>query len=86
MMCIEIDYPAGVQDNQLKRELLLLMSVFSKTLLTLVRCHFVLLSFLTAWHSSFLICISNCRRRVKQLFQILQIRISCRMNGRICIK
>jgi len=35
------------------------MSVFSKTLLTLVRCHFVLLSFLTAWHSSFLICISG---------------------------
>jgi hypothetical protein len=31
--------------------LFLLMSVFSKTLLTLVRCHFVLLSFLTAWHS-----------------------------------
>jgi hypothetical protein len=33
--------------------LFLLMSVLSKTLLTLVRCHFVLLSFLTAWHSSF---------------------------------
>ena len=33
--------------------LLLLMPVFSKTLLTLVRCHFVLLSFLTAWHSVF---------------------------------
>ena len=32
--------------------LLLLVSVLSQTLLTLVRCHFVLLSFLTAWHSS----------------------------------
>jgi hypothetical protein len=31
--------------------LLLLMSVLSETLLTLVRCHFVLLSFLTAWHN-----------------------------------
>jgi len=33
------------------QELLLLVSVLSETLLTLVRCHFVLLSFLTAWHS-----------------------------------
>lgn len=33
--------------------LFLLMPVFSETLLTLVRCHFVLLSFLTAWHSVF---------------------------------
>jgi hypothetical protein len=28
------------------------MSVFSKALLTLVRCHFVLLSFLSARHSN----------------------------------
>ena len=33
-------------------ELLLLMSVLSEALLTLVRCHFVLLSFLSAWHSN----------------------------------
>jgi hypothetical protein len=34
------------------RKLFLLMSVFSETLLALVRCHFVLLSFLSAWHSN----------------------------------
>jgi hypothetical protein len=38
-------------DVNLVKGLLFLMSVFSKTLLTLVRCHLVLLSFLSAWHS-----------------------------------
>jgi hypothetical protein len=33
------------------KKLLFLMSVFSETLLTLVRCHFVLLSFFPAWHT-----------------------------------
>ena len=35
-----------------EKVLLLLVSIFSETLLTLVRCHFVLLSFFSAWHKS----------------------------------
>jgi len=34
-----------------KEELLLLMSVFSKTLLTLMRRHLMSFSFLSAWHT-----------------------------------
>ena len=36
----------------IKELLLLLVTVFSKSFLTLVRRHFVSLSFLTAWHNS----------------------------------
>jgi hypothetical protein len=46
--------------------LFLLMSVLSETLLTLVRRHFVLLSFLTAWHS-LLIFAPLIKRRVTRL-------------------
>jgi len=38
-----------------KRLLLLLVSILSQTLLTLVRRHLVTLSFFTAWHCVYLI-------------------------------
>jgi len=55
MMCIS--WQAVNHCCQGKRELLLLVSVFPKTLFTLVRGHFVLLSFLSARHMNVLIFI-----------------------------
>jgi hypothetical protein len=50
-MCIE---SRGSCCTRGSKKLFLLMSVLSETLLTLVRSHFVLLSFLSAWHSNVL--------------------------------
>ena len=55
------------QDLSPDQGLLLLVSVLSQTLLTLVRCHFVLLSFLTAWHSVFNFCTPSFREVMTRL-------------------
>jgi hypothetical protein len=49
-MCIGL---SGDDRESLDNGLLLLVSVLSQTLFTLVRSHFVLLSFLSAWHNTF---------------------------------
>jgi len=49
-----------------QKKLLLLVPVFSQTLLALVRSHFVFLSFLSTWHKFF--NFSRLGGRVKQLF------------------
>ena len=52
MGIVEINRRFGhAEPYPLHAGLFLLMSILSQTLFALVRCHFVLLSFLTAWHS-----------------------------------
>jgi hypothetical protein len=52
-----------------KDQLFLLMTVLSQTLLTFVGSHFVLFSFLSAWHRNFSICgFGYLPGPVKQLF------------------
>lgn len=65
--------------------LFLLMSVLSKALLTLVRCHFVFLSFLSARHMNVLIFFPHLTGRLKFLFQVFQIGINRGLNRWILI-
>jgi hypothetical protein len=54
--------------EQRSKKLLLLMSVLSQTLLTLVGRHFVLLSFLSAWHNALDFVPCSGKGFVQQLF------------------